>query len=388
MNKAPSHATAASAPADAAQAVDAQEREYADFADGQDPLDIDAATWVSRHRDGLDAAGERELQAWLAADPRHQAAYDDMDETFGRLQDLPGAEVQQLRAGLPAAAAAPVPRPAPRRAGPASPGRRAWLFDLGRRFPQAATAAAVVAAAGGGWIGWQRWQDRPTFENAYAAARGQQLRLTLPDGSDLALDTATQVRVRLYRDRREVHLLEGQAMFVVQADPAQPFHVLAGGLRVTVVGTRFSVRHTRSGLAADQTQVVVEEGLVRVEPYPPAAGMPHGSGEDTVMLRDGQSVRADSAGRLQAAAQVPPGSVAPWREGRVNFDNTPLAQALAELERYGATGLVVRDPAVAALRVGGSFQLRRVEAFAESLPKQLPVRLERRGGVTEVVLAR
>ena len=38
----------------------------------------------------------------------------------------------------------------------------------------------------------------------------------------------------------------------------------------------------------------------------------------------------------------------------------PLAQALAEFERYGDTGLVVRDPAIAALKVHGSFELQQV----------------------------
>ncbi|MEZ2297802.1 FecR domain-containing protein [Variovorax sp. RCC_210] len=392
-----------------AEAEDA--RAYEEFADGQDPLDIDAATWVARGRNGLDAHGEAELRDWLDADPRHRAAYDDMDGTFGRLRDMPAAEVQALKSGLRAHEApgvsAPTPRPTqpiqpaqpvqparPAKAPasttrPASPGRRAWMRDIGRFFPQAATAAVAVSVVGGGWFGWDRWRHQPTFEKHYATARGQQLRAELPDGSGIAFDTATQADARLYRDRREVHLHEGQAMFSVHADPAQPFHVFAGGLRVTVVGTRFSVRHTRSGLGEGETRVVVEEGRVRVARH--ATPGPHelaGDAGDAVELTAGKSVVADSDGRLGSVSDVPPGSAAPWREGRVNFDNTPLSQALAEFERYGPTGFVVRDAAVARLRVGGSFQLQHFEAFAQSLPRQLPVRLQRRGSITEVVDAR
>ncbi|MFS2055731.1 iron dicitrate transport regulator FecR, partial [Variovorax sp. CT11-76] len=73
-----------------------------------------------------------------------------------------------------------------------------------------------------------------------------------------------------------------------------------------------------------------------------------------------------------------------WREGRANFENTPLAQALAEFERYGPTGLTVRDPAVAAMRINGSFDLRQFGAFAKALPQVLPVRLQPREGTTEI----
>jgi transmembrane sensor len=62
-----------------------------------------------------------------------------------------------------------------------------------------------------------------------------------------------------------------------------------------------------------------------------------------------------------------------------------LAQALAEFERYGPTGIVVRDPAVASLPVGGSYGVLQVQRFADSLPQTLPVRLVRRGDVLEVV---
>ncbi|MET4577437.1 FecR family protein [Ottowia thiooxydans] len=384
---------------------DGDEREYEEFADRQNPLDIQAATWVARRRNGLDAAGEVDLRAWLAADPSHQAAYDDMDDTFGRLRDMPADQAETLKAGLRPSEAlnasthTPEPRqpvalaarpssapwqPTPPR--PASPGRRTWLLDIGRLFPQAATAAVAFSIVGGGWLGWEHWRSQPTFEKAYTTARGQQLRADLPDGSILTLDTATQAEVRLGRDRREVHLRDGQALFSVQADPEQPFHVFAGGLRVTVVGTRFSVRHTRSGLGEGETRVVVEEGRVRVARNTSADAVePLSGSDDAVELTAGQSVAASSDGQLGRVTEVPTSSVAPWRDGRVNFDNTPLAQALAEFERYGATGLVIRDPVVAGMRVGGSFELKRFNSFARSLPQQLPVRLEQRGGSIEVV---
>lgn len=262
-------------------------------------------------------------------------------------------------------------------------------------WPHAAAAVTAFAMVVGGWLGWSSWQRQPVFEYTYTTQRGQQLQVRLPDaqplasgseGSALQLDTATQVQVRLYRDRREVHLSNGQAMFAVHSDPARPFHVYVGGVQVTVVGTRFAVRHTDAGLSAGQTEVAVEEGRVRVQPdgrelERQAADLLPPSLE----LVAGQVVQADAHGRLGSVSTRAVGSIAAWRSGRVSFDQTPLSEAIAEWERYGATGLVVRDPAVAALRVGGSYSVGQWQRFAETLPQVLPVRLVRRGDVTEVV---
>lgn len=351
-----------------------------------DALDLEAATWAARRRNGLDAGGEAALQAWRDADPRHAAALEEMAATLGQLRQLPGDEVAVLRRGLPQAAPA---RNAPDTVRPA---RRGWRF--GPLFAPAAVAVLVVAVAGGGWMGWARWQALPTFEQAFVTERGQQVVARLPDdpvrGSTVQLDTATRLEARLFRDRREVRLQDGQALFSVHADKARPFHVWAGQLHIVVVGTRFSVRHTASGLDAGRTVVSVEEGHVRVSR---AVRDASGHGEGTAAASDapvelvaGQMLVGDDEGRLGPVTRVSPAAIASWRAGRISFDNTPLAQALAEFERYRSTGLVVRDPAVARLPVGGSYSLQQFGRFAESLPLVLPVRLVPQGEVSEIVL--
>jgi transmembrane sensor len=372
---------------------DDDEREFEAFARDQDPLDIEAATWVVRRHEGLDAQAEAELQAWLDADPRHAEALVEMDALRGDVQQIPDNDVAALKASLSegqqSAAMPPTPVPAlalpdtrptgrenrQRRAGTCGglPWWPAWL-------PQALTACAAVAIVAGAWLAWQHWLQQPDFEQTYATARGELLRVTLPDaatqGSIMQMDTATRTTARLFRDHREVVLEDGQAMFIVHPDKQRPFHVLTGNMRITVVGTRFSVRHTQSGLDAGQTVVAVEQGHVRVAKE---------AGEAPLDLTAGQMVVADASGHLGPVKNIAPSAVANWREERLSFDQTPLAEAIAEFERYVHTGLVVHDPAVAALPVGGSYSLKEFQRFAESLPKVLPVRLVRHGAVTEVV---
>lgn len=361
---------------------EADARELDDYAHGQDPAEAQAALWATRRFEGLDAVTEAEFQTWLAADPSHSEAYAQMERSFDHLRGLPAPHVDSLKASLAPARPSRMPSRHPTRVSE----RRAWIHDLTRLFPPMATVALVLSMVGG-WLGWDHWRNQPTFAQSYSTARGQPLDIDLPDGSTLQLDVATQAEVRLYRHRREVRLQDGQAMFIVHHDPEHPFDVLAGMSRVTVVGTRFSVRRTQAGLDAGKTVVAVESGRVRVSPIDStqAANMPEN--RRLVELGTGQGVSVNGAGWLEPVVGLAPEGVAVWRKGRVSFNDTPLAQALLELERYGPTGLVVRDPAVGALRLGGSFDLRQTGAFAKALPHLLPVRLKQQGSLTEIVAA-
>lgn len=339
-------------------------------------LELEAATWAVRCLGSLDAENRAALNAWLAADPQHATVLAAVSTTLQGVQQLPQHEVAKLRAGLPKR---------PRAAKPSLNLQPSWWQSYFRPFASHATAAAVVfGMACAGWFGW--WVQ-PTFEQSYASARGQQLVATLPDsmsgGSTVQLDSNTQLQARLFRDRREVKLNDGQAMFAVHPDKTRPFHVLAGNLRITVLGTRFSVRHTTTGMDAGRTVVAVEEGRVRVESAVgshPAAGVELVAGQ----VLEGADT-GDALAELGSVTNIPPAAVAQWRSGRISFNQTPLHQALAEFERYGPTNLVVRDPVVAAMPVGGSYGLRQSQRFAEFLPQLLPVRLVLRDGVTEIV---
>ncbi|WP_328574612.1 FecR family protein [Janthinobacterium sp. P210005] len=330
-------------------------REYADFAATQDGVALAAATWFSRHGN-LDAQQQAEFAAWLAADPAHAEAYAQLQSTHRVARRIPPQVA--ARWAVPPAAPAPLPR-------------RPFLRSL-RALPYAAAAMLLLSVGAGGY---QWWQQQAVFSQSYATVRGQRLAVALPDGSKLQLDTATQLHVTLYRQRREVCLAHGEALFQVQSKQGQPFDVLSGPLTVTVVGTQFSVRNT---LEHDgKLRVAVQHGQVRVA----------GARQDRVDLRAGQGVSSDASGRLSAIASLAPGSVASWRDGRITFDNVPLGAALAEFERYGDTGFVVRDPAVARLRIGGSFSLTQLDRFAAALPQLLPVQIVRNGTVSTIGMA-
>ncbi|MBV7534971.1 FecR domain-containing protein [Duganella sp. sic0402] len=335
-------------------------READAFLRAQSPVDLAAVEWHTRAEQGLSNEEDAQFQQWLAADPAHAAAFEHLNASLRDVRALPVERIAHLRRAAPSRQRV----------------RQGWRERLSARMAlrPAALAFACVALLAVG-AGWKLWQAMPAFSASYASERGQRRDITLPDGSQLTLDTSTRVEVALYRDRREVRLSHGQAMFSVAHDTAKPFSVLAGTARVTVLGTRFSVRCNACQQGATDVNVEVEQGHVHVAAPPRVAE-----------LRAGQAVQVYAAGGLGAVASINPASIAPWRKGLIRFTSTPLAEALREFERYAPVKLLIRDPEIAAMPIGGSYQVLHPAAFVQVLPHIMPVQLiQRPDGLTEVV---
>ena len=115
--------------------------------------------------------------------------------------------------------------------------------------------------------GGDAWRDArgSRFINSrYLAGRestqvGEVRRLTLDDGSALALNTSSVLQVKFAADERRIVLRQGEASFQVAHDEDRPFVVQAGDVSVRAVGTAFSVR-----MRQQELEVVVTEGVVEV----------------------------------------------------------------------------------------------------------------------------
>jgi transmembrane sensor len=61
--------------------------------------------------------------------------------------------------------------------------------------------------------------------------------------------------------------------------------------------------------------------------------------------------------------------VTAWQRGQVAFDNTPLKDAVAEMNRYSTVRLAVEDPSAGAIRVSGIFRAGDSANFAQAVSK-------------------
>jgi transmembrane sensor len=186
------------------------------------------------------------------------------------------------------------------------------------------------------------------------------------DGSKITLNTDSQVRVALSKEERRIDLKQGEAFFEVAKDPGRPFVVEAGGKRIVAVGTSFSVR--REG---ESIEVIVTEGKVRLED---ARKPLSGGGPGAVFLTPGSIALADDAGLLVERKSVAEAeSHLSWRSGVLEFRELPLADAVAEFNRYNVRKIVIADPGIAALKVEGNFRPTNIDAFVRLLEGGFPV---------------
>jgi transmembrane sensor len=197
----------------------------------------------------------------------------------------------------------------------------------------------------------------------------------------VSLNTNTIVETNFERRSREIFLRKGEAHFDVAPERSRPFLVHAGDAIVRAVGTEFEVR-VRTDRHVD---VLVTEGRVEVQPD---ASIPTPRVADA---HDGATavvtVRAVSAGEALSTATtnytvtpVSPeqlSSELAWRDGAVVFDSEPLSEAIAEIQRYTDSRIIISDPGIATLPVGGRFKTDDLRGFLDGLQAALPVTIRR-----------
>lgn len=310
-----------------------------------DEFSDEAAAWFARmHSDQVTLEDELAFTEWLDANPQHRAAYEEAASVcaeIGALSTEPG--MRKLVAHL----------------SPRVSGRR-----LSRRGVLLWSGGGVAAAGVASFIGW-RTMFAP---QAYATAFGEQRRVALADGSTLTLNTETTVRVSLTEAERRIWLDRGQAHFIVAPDANRPFRVFVGDEEVRALGTRFEVR--REGA---RMKVTLEEGSVAIfregQSQQLSAAPPPTTAE--AVLTPGQ--QAIIAPQEIEIAAVDTQRVLAWRFGQMNLDAEPLADAIAEINRYNTRQIVLEDASLGRMPISGLFQTGSPDAFVDAVSQLLPV---------------
>jgi transmembrane sensor len=119
----------------------------------------------------------------------------------------------------------------------------------------------------------------------------------------------------------------------------------------------------------------VLEGVVRVAP-PKAVATPLKAGQEA------EVVRASHVLSMSSRPLVQPGA---WRSGQLYYDDAPLSEIVADLNRYVPGEIRLANAEIGRERLTTSFRSDQAAQFLESLPDVLPVRLDGKVG-DEVVL--
>lgn len=314
----------------------------------------EAAVWIARmHAPDRTPQVDAGLRRWLKESPEHQRAFDLANELWETAARIPDGALPRMMRWKRVAVASRFP------------------------FPRMAAAASIllvlIAVLGGGLY---FYMNRPFLgEPTLATAIGEQRSILLKDGTRVSLNTATRMSVRYDEKVRHVHLESGEALFEVARFAQWPFVVTAGDREIKALGTTFIVRRDEQ-----RTVITLVEGKVAVSPAALAEGLetalpgsespsgPAGSPPvETVTLMPGQRLTF-TGGEQPAKVDLPElDKVTAWQRGLVALDYTPLAEAVAEMNRYSTTKLVIDHPETAAARVSGVFRAGDSLLFARAV---------------------
>ncbi|WP_259344913.1 FecR domain-containing protein [Pectobacterium aroidearum] len=215
-------------------------------------------------------------------------------------------------------------------------------------------------------LSWLTYRHTPLKDSLLAmtadhhSAVGEIKSLTLPDNTRLWLNTASAIDIRYSDQRREIALLAGDILIETAAD-ARPFFVTTAQGRMQALGTRFSVAQEPEAT----TLTVYQHAVDASAKYASAARQ----------VNAGYHLRfnADGQGNILPNQQ----NDADWSHGRLQADNMPLGEVVAQLSRY-RHGYLACQPAIADLRVMGTFPLTDTDMALNMLAQAFPVRIHRR----------
>ena len=344
-----------------------------------------AAVWRARLAESSDLHGG-EFSSWLAQDPRNREAWRRVQaswDVLGQQATAPG--VIRLR------------RLALTHAHDAMRSNLLWPRRFRRPVMLAAAATGVLAV--GAFLFWQQY--RP---DVFRTGFGERRVVTLSDGSQVTLDSRSEVKVRYTADARSLTLISGQAQFDVAHDVTRPFSVTADGHKVVATGTAFDVDLLGQKLLVTllKGHVVVLPQSARTIPWVPAAPA---EGPGSATIAGAESLAASAAGDAMGRIYLDPGEqlvmssgggapqvshvdierVTAWERGEIVFDNEPLANVVQRMNRYGPRHIIIDDDSTGDLRISGVFHEGDVDGFVSTISAYLSVRAHERPDGTVVL---
>ncbi|UDF04883.1 DUF4880 domain-containing protein [Asticcacaulis sp. AND118] len=287
-----------------------------------------ASLWQARLDSG--AADPAEFEAWRAADPRHAAAFARIAGTVHQLERAKRAH--------------PALRPAPVR------------LASRRRFLAAGGGLMAAGLAGVAFL--------PSLARARARTGvGEHQRLSPAKGLDLDINTDSTVSWRS-GPQTAVWLERGELALAV-APGASPCQLSGGEGRLTVVSGTLNAR-----LRGEALDLMVMEGdcVIIPERTPIFENSGAGVAGRPLTIKSGHAIMATAtATRLRPVNEGDVAFTGGWRQGELILDGQTLGTAVDEYNRYLKQRIVIADPQLESVRLGGRFNTRNPDDFLSAL---------------------
>jgi transmembrane sensor len=300
-----------------------------------------AIWWQARlSSDLLDDRQRREFQAWLAESPEHADAWQAINSFWTGLDSLTLADISDAASGQ----VLEFP--------PAKSGRAAQSSFK----PGLALAASLLLTLS------FAYQHLGFYLADYRSATGLQWQVDLADGSSILLNSASAVSVDFSDNRRLITLHRGEAFFKATADGKRPFVVKTEAGEVQALGTAFDVKS--------------QEGDVGVTVFEHAVKITTAGGEIKERLSEAEQL-VFSRNHINVVSHVNLQRAAAWHQQRMVFQDKPLSEVVAELDRYRPGKIVILDDAIKSLPITGVFDIADTGVALQAIEQSLPVKVRK-----------
>ena len=310
-----------------------------------------AAWWYAETRDNdFSEKNLKKLETWLAEDPEHQAAFDEIRQTSLFVDELL-PEGSPEREGLLNRYTVPGESPA-------SPLNIFFRWQHVWKNAFAAAAMIVLVVISISVFMDMRPQDSQIAIRTFYTAIGETREVVLIDGSIMKLNTNSMATTKFSRNQRLVELSDGEAFFDVVRDENRPFLVRALGGEVRVLGTAFNVRN-RCG----KVMITVSGGRVMARKL----GTRENNINEQAILSADQWV---SYRKWEVPGEVKTGHLKcalAWQEEKLVFHSEPLEDVLKQIEDYYPVRIKLAHSGPARERMTGTFDNRSLEEILRSI---------------------
>ena len=164
--------------------------------------------------------------------------------------------------------------------------------------------------------------------------------------------------------------LNGEAFFEVKRLPesGEIFQVTTQDLTVTVLGTSFNVNARN-----DQTKVFLEEGLVELEIVD--------ADDEIIQMKPGDLITYSRKEKKlkENRHNVSVLENASWKDGALIFNETPLGEALFEIEDIYGIHLIIQSDELRKEQITGGVPIRDLKVTLETLSQVYGIRIRSEG---------
>ena len=210
-------------------------------------------------------------------------------------------------------------------------------FRSARAWGALGSLVAVAAVVAAFFV--QPWAQHSAPVTEIATGPGEQRTIQLADGSSVALNGNSRVRLSVLRTG-ESELISGEALFRIRHRADQPFVIRVGDDQVQDLGTTFNLTREK-----DQVRVEVAEGAVRYR-----------RGNSALQLRAGQTLDVEPGGDALVGRKTQL-AIGAWSAGQLIYEGTPLAEIVNDLDRTLGVKVSV-TPELAFKQFTGSIDVR------------------------------